>query len=438
MPAAAEPALSASAGEGFYGWRIVHTLAFAQTISWGVLYYSFAVLLLPMQRDLGASTGAVTGAFSLAVVVAGAAAVPVGRWVDRHGGRLLMSVGSAAGVLVVLAWSQVRSVGELYSVFALLGLVSAAVLYEPAFAVAVRWFHRRRADALLRITLVAGFASTISLPATAALEDALGWRHALWVLAGVLAVGTVLPYAVVLRRDPADLGLAPDGDPPRRADVVPEPAAARPTLRATAAWATRDRRFWLLAAAFAAQTSAVVVVAVHLVPLLVEAGHSMRFAATAAGALGVLSVAGRVAVTGAVRLLPTHRVAASVFVVQAVGCLVLLGASGSRAGAVVGVLLVGVGIGVGTITRPALTAAVFGTQAFATVSALVAIAATLGKAAGPVTAGVVRTESGGYALVLVLVAVACLVAAAAVAAVGGPAEAPADDRERVGHRPVSR
>jgi MFS family permease len=418
--AAAEPAgavAAAPGGAGFHGWRIVHTLAIAQTISWGVLYYAFTVLLLPMQRELGFSTATLTGAFSLAVAVAGVAAVPVGRWVDRHGGRVLMSLGSAVGAGSVVAWSRVETVVGLYAVFALLGVVSAAVLYEPAFAVAVRWFRRERARALLRITLVAGFASTIFLPLTAALEGALGWRQALWVLAGILLAGTVAPYALVLRRDPADLGLAPDGDP-----VADDPEATasttRPSLRATARWAARDRRFWSLTVAYATHTLAVVVVAVHLVPLLVEAGHPAGFAAVVVGSLGVLSVTGRVAVTGAVRRWPTHRVAAAAFAVQAVGALVLLGAGSSRGVVVVGVLLFGLGFGVGTITRPALTAEAFGTRDFATVAALSGIAATAGKAAGPVAAGLLRGATGGYAVVLVLVAAACLVAAGAVAASG--------------------
>ena len=68
----------------FHGWRIVRTLAVAQTISWGILYYALTVLMLPTQRDLGFSTATLTGAFSLALAVTGIAAVPIGRWVDRR------------------------------------------------------------------------------------------------------------------------------------------------------------------------------------------------------------------------------------------------------------------------------------------------------------------------------------------------------------------
>src|SRR5439155_960698 len=82
------------------------TLGVTETISWGVLYYAFTVYLAPMEAELGWSRGDMTGAFSLAVLLAGLAAIPVGRWLDRHGPRLLMTVGSVAATLLVLAWSN--------------------------------------------------------------------------------------------------------------------------------------------------------------------------------------------------------------------------------------------------------------------------------------------------------------------------------------------
>ena len=78
----------------YYGWVLVAALGLTEAISWGVLYYAFSVFLQPMEADLGWSRGATTGAFSLALVLSGFAAIPVGRWLDRHGARLLMSVGS--------------------------------------------------------------------------------------------------------------------------------------------------------------------------------------------------------------------------------------------------------------------------------------------------------------------------------------------------------
>src|SRR4051812_1831239 len=196
----------------YYGWVVVGTLATTETISWGIIYYAFTAFLVPMQQELGWSTAALTGAYSLALLVSGLAAVPVGRWVDRHGPRLLMTLGSLGGTMLLLAWARIDSLPGFYLVWAVMGLVMATTLYEPAFTVVTTWFRRLRSRALLLLTFVAGFASTIFLPISTLLIEHLGWRQALLVLAAFLAVTTIPAHALILRRRPEDLGLLPDGD----------------------------------------------------------------------------------------------------------------------------------------------------------------------------------------------------------------------------------
>jgi MFS family permease len=416
-PGPPAPALAIGPGDvrKFYGWRIVGVLAVTETVSWGILYYAFSVFMVPMQRDLGVSTATVSGAFSLALVTMGVSALAVGRWLDRHGGRALMSWGSVLAVAVVLAWSQVQETWQLYAVFAGLGVAGSMVLYEPAFAVVVRWFDRRRARALLVITVVAGFASTIFVPTAAALEHAVGWRAALLVLAGVLAVTTVLPHALVLRRDPADLGLAPDGDGPPRMET----ATAGKGIGATARDMWAEPRFRWLTLAFALHTLAVIGVSVHLFPFLREQGHGTAFAAAATGALGALSVTGRLVVTGLFARISTARVTSGVFAVQAAAAVVLLAAPSSATAAAVFVVLFGLGFGVGTIARPALVVEAYGVASFATVSALMGLALAAAKVAGPISVGASRTATGSYDGALVALVVVTLASALALSRAAG-------------------
>ena len=122
-----------------YGWVIVATLSVTETVTWGIVYYGFPVVLRPMEQDLGASRVAVTGAFSLGLGVSALAALPVGRWIDRHGARGLMTVGSCLATLLTFAWARVETLSALYAVWFGMGLAMAATLYEPAFAVIVSW-----------------------------------------------------------------------------------------------------------------------------------------------------------------------------------------------------------------------------------------------------------------------------------------------------------
>src|SRR5918998_901178 len=198
----------------YYGWAIAGTLAVTETASWGVLYYAFAVFLVPMQEELGWSQPALTGAYSLGLLVSGLAAPLVGRWLDRHGPRGLMTIGSIVGAALLLVWASVADLLVFYLVWVGIGLAMAATLYEPAFAVLAKWLERGRARALLLVTLAGGLASTIFLPLSAWLVGAQGWRGALLTLAAILAILTIVPHALVLRRHPADLGLLPDGRDP--------------------------------------------------------------------------------------------------------------------------------------------------------------------------------------------------------------------------------
>lgn len=383
------------------GWRVVAALAITQTVGWGVLYYAFAVFLGPLQRDLHASAGQVTGAFTLAVLITGLAAPLVGRWLDRYGGRGLMTAGSVAGTLAMLAWSRVADVPSLYLVLAVIGVASALTLYEPAFAVVVAWFDPdRRAGALLAVTLVAGFASTIFMPLTALFVERYGWRTASVLLAVIFGMTTIPLHALFVRR-------------PRQAGPMErEPAEEAARDRVTVKQAARGRAFWLLAVAFVAHSAAIAIMAVHLLAYLVELGHSPTFAAAVTGLLGVLSVTGRLVATGLQRRFRPATVTAAVFALQAVAVAVLPPVGAGTAGAIACVIAFGIGFGVGTIARPLLIAERYGSPAYATIAGTLALPIILAKALGPLGAAVL-SQSLGYPAVMLVVA-ACSLAASAL------------------------
>jgi MFS family permease len=122
-----------------------------------------------------------------------------------------MAVGSVGASLLVIAWSRVTNVTAFYAIWAGLGACSAAVLYEPAFAVIAQRFTKRRSRALATVTFSAGLASTIFLPLSDGLLRAYGWRPAVLILGCFLAIMTIPLHALMLRRSPYTLGLLPDG-----------------------------------------------------------------------------------------------------------------------------------------------------------------------------------------------------------------------------------
>jgi MFS family permease len=403
--AAAEPQ-AGGRRPSFHGWRIVAALAVTQTVGYGTLYYAFAVLLQPMANTLHASPTAVTGSFTCSILAGAVMAIPVGRWLDHHGGRALMTTGSVTATALVVGWSQVQQVWQLYAILVGIGLSSAMALYKPAFAVVVTWFDPGgRAKALLAITVVAGFASAIFLPLTGALVNAYGWRQALLILAAVHGLITVPLHALVVRKAPHSdetVGHTPAHDRTQaiRAKVIHA--------------AVRDRRFWLLAVAFVAHGAAMSTMTVHLVGFLTSEGHPATFAATVAGLLGVLSVTGRLVLTGAQRRVRTTTVVAVIFTLQAAAALSLLVIAGTDLGAVAGVIVFGLGFGISSLATPALIAERYGTVAYATLAGILTVPITLAGAGTPLGAAALHATTGSYAPVLAVIGTGCLIAAAGI------------------------
>ena len=401
--------------EGYYGWRLLLGLSTAELFSWGILYYSFAVMVRPIEADLGWSRTQVTGAFSLALLVSGLAAVPIGHWLDARGPRALMTTGAALGTLLLFAWSRVETLPAFYAVWMGLGLVMAMVLYEPAFAVVATWFDRERDRALTILTVFGGLASTVLVPLTTWLVETRGWRTAAVGLAVLLGLTTIPLHALFLRRDPAAVGQLPDGDP---VAALPREVPAEGGL----AQVVSEGRFWRLTAAFALASVAVAAISVHLISYLTTSGLSPGVAAAALAGVGLMQLPGRLAFGSVRRRLSWPWAAGAVFGLQAVAALVLVRAASAGVLALF-VILFGLTNGAATILRASGFAELFGAARYGRVSGLAALFATLGRAAGPVAASVM-VVAWGYALTFTALAVLLATGAALLVGTALPARAP--------------
>jgi MFS family permease len=255
----------------------VVALASTTTVGYGVLFYAYGVLLLPMDEELGWGRPFLSGAFSLALVVSALLTIPVGRWLDRHPPRTLFLTAAVASALLVALWSRAQARTAFVLVWLLLGACQAVLFYEPAFTVLTKWYagHDRH-RAITTVTLAGGLASTVFGPLTTVLERTLGWRSAVLVLGALLAVLTIPCFVVGLR--------------PRVAAVRDEAVEVVDAL-------PRDvlvtRTFWILTLAYLLNAITTFAVAVHLVSYLRGHGHGAGVAATALGGIGLVQVLGR-------------------------------------------------------------------------------------------------------------------------------------------------
>ncbi|MGW6282068.1 MFS transporter [Kribbella sp. NPDC055071] len=385
------------AGRGGIGRDVVAALAITTTVSYGTLYYAFSALLEPMRTELAISATTATGALTTASLISALLGIPVGRWLDRRGGHALMTVGAVIAALAVLAWSRVQSPAELYAVFVVLGVASAMVLYPPAFAVIVAvTAPERRTTALLSVTLVAGFASSIFIPLTGQLIHAFGWRHTLLILAAVLAVLTIPLHAFALRST---------------GHAVPT-SRGRP---ASPGRVLRDPGFWLLATAFVLHSAALAVIGVHLVTYLTRLGHKPTTAATLAGLLGLLSVTGRITVTILRRWLPMTSISAVIIAIQGIALALLPAAGRSVAGAAGCLIAFGLGFGVASLAKPAIILDRYGDHGYATIAGILGTPTTIAGATAPLAAAALATALG-YTPLILTAAAGCVLAAIALTA----------------------
>lgn len=364
------------------GWTIAWTLAFTELVSWGILYYAFTALLVPMQDEMGWSAAALTGAYSLSMLVSGLAAPFIGRWLDTHGPRALMTAGSVLGTVLVLAWARVETLPGFYLIWIGIGLASAATLYEPAFATIAQWFRHGRSRAMLLVTILGGFASTVFLPLTGWLVDRNGWRDALLILAVILAITTILPHAIVLRPMPRQA--PPTGR-------TSSPSISSPTFGVM----LREPIFLRMSIAFFLQTTTSIAIAVHLIAFLVERGQSATFAAWVAGLIGAAQVAARIFTTMFERRFSIVSLTAMMFAFQVVA-IALLVVTDHAAGIIAAVIFLGMGRGAITLLRPGLVMTFYDVRQFGSINGLQTLIVTIGRSVAPVMTGVAAGLVGGY------------------------------------------
>ena len=377
--------------------RAVAALGIGQCVNWGVLYYAFAMLVVPLERELAVATWVVTGAFSLALLTSAVLAPTVGRWGDRDRGALVMQAGGITAAALLVAWTFIPGVLALYVVWTGLGVCMAATLYEPAFVIVGRAYDdpARRLRALAVVTLFGGLASTVFLPVTALLVSALGWRGAVLVLAALLAIFTGIASRFVFRDMPA----APLGSSWGR--------SARPVREA----GTHSPPFLFVAASFALATLASAGFTANLVPALGERGASPATAAMLGAVMGMMQLPGRaLLMNGTLAGSPARLVAASLLL-HAVG-LGAVAAAPSMLVLALGTMTFALGAGLTTLVRPHLIQTTFGGKDGGYLNGRLARHQQLARAAGPLAIAWLGTVVG-FATVFAVIAGALTVIALA-------------------------
>ena len=358
--------------------RSIWLIGFGQLVNWGVLYYAFGVLLVPVEEALQAPRWIVAGAFSLALLVSAIAAPAVGRIADRGQGPAAMQAGGLVAAGLLIAWALVPTIWMTYLAWIGLGGCMAAILYEPVFAIVGRAFDD--ADARLRaiatVTIMGGLASTAFLPGTTWLVARGGWQAAVVALAIVLAVTTVVVTRTAFRDaafSPSDL---------RRAVFAGD--AAAPAHPASLP------RFVIVFALSSIVNSAL---ASNIVAALIERRLTPARAAMIGGLFGVMQLPGRVLMTNRTFTPEAITLLLVSFGLQIAGLAALM-VEGAQAAMWAGVVVFAGGAGLTTLARPYLVLQIYGAERAGAINGRIARGQQLARAAGPVSAAALASVAG--------------------------------------------
>ena len=408
----------------FYGWWIVIVNFMADFMAVGVGVYAFAVFVVPMSGALGWSRAAISFAPSLRTLVAGLMGPVVGPFIDRrNGARIAMTAGVFLAGLALMLCSLVQAPGQFYLTFGVLGAMGMATSsFNVGSALIAKWFIRKRGRALAFAGVGISAGGVLLVPLTRIFMDAFGWRWT-WVLLGLVYWALVLPWAALLiRRQPEDLGLLPDGVVPAAESGSPG-AAQSPLVPEERAWtrqeAVRTPTAWLIIVAFNLHGFAAITILVHEVAYFQSIGISAGMAAVlftvtaffgALGKVGWGFLAERVDVRACI-------IAGFVICMTALAAVLLFT---TTAGAWFFAVFIGLGWGGFAVLQGLLWAQYFGRAHLGAIRGFFAPFNMISSIVGPVAAGFLYDLQGNYQFALSLLLVTWTIAIAVMLMVRVP------------------
>jgi MFS family permease len=373
------------------GWIVLGATFATQILLYGV-WYGYSVFLVSLLREFGWSRSLVSGAFSTFVMVHGLLGPLIGWLLRWFGPRHLIMAGGALMCVAMCLMAETTQWWHLYVAYGIIAAIAMSLAgWIPSVVLVGGWFPDRYGTAIG--IMGSGIGVSIFAPLAQVLIDAFGWRWAYRVL-GLAVVAWVLPAALYLVRDP------PSGDP-LRGNSTPTRTDGGGSAHGywTLASAARTWQFWGVAGVFFTGNFVTQMLLIHQVVYLVDHGMPVMSAAALGGAVGLVSIAGKIG-WGALSDRTSRPLAyglAFACVALSVGGLVLAGRYPTSYLPYLYVVLIGVGYAAMAPVPPAFTNDMFAGPGFSMIFSTVYTMGGLGLAAGTWTAGWIFDASGSYA-----------------------------------------
>ena len=408
----------------FYGWWIVALGSLINAVGVGIIYHSFTVFFLPLKRDLGVSSAAISLLYGAARLEGGIEGPVVGHLIDRFGSRRLIIIGASLAGIGLILLSTVHSFFAFFLIYVLVvALGSNAGFFHPVSTAVNKWFIRRRGIGFSIISASGSVGGMIMAPLLSYIILDFGWRNGA-IFAGLIILIVALPSALPMKRSPEAMGLYPDGQPPPQNPIQELNPASQEVFEVnfTVREALRTLHFWLLMAGISLRLLVTVALNTHFVPILVwkgmsEAASAYLVSVSALGsiiaslAFGWLGDRWNKALLSSLCIVPT--------------IIAMLGLVFSQETTVLYFFPIGFAITMGTAPLNwALIGDFFGRGSYATIRGIMGIGYGTATFLSPIYAGWIFDRTESYTLVLITFSIILLIASTFFAILRHPSPPP--------------
>jgi len=397
----------------FYGWVVVIAGLAVGFMSYGVRN-SFGVVFKSLEGEFDLTRGTTSTIFSVYMLLCCVFAVLGGWALDRYGPRMVTLITGSCTGLSLLLTSQADSLWHLYITYGLLFSMGTGAVFVAVNSTVSRWFIKKRGFVFGITTSGGSFGMFVLAPFTTYLISNFGWRAA-FIILGLMAWLIVTCMSMLLRRDPGDMGLLPDGARPGEAAVSPQAnsgtgqQAGRSLLEAF-----RTGNYWFLGFVWLLLALNVYLILTHVVPHAIDLGISPADAAVIISLIGFVGIPGRLA-AGRVSDSIGRKAPAIACALLQVGTLLWL--IWIRDLWILYIFAIVFGLSWGGLASqvPALIGDSFAGRSLGTIMGTLLIGWNVGAAVGPVIGGYMFDVSGNYLTAFTIGAAAMVLAAIFVA-----------------------
>ncbi len=383
----------------YYGYWIVGAALVAQFVCAGTQAYTSGIFLQPMTEDLGWTRAEFAYAQTFGRFVTAFAGFFLGVYIDRFGGRALMVIGVTLVGVGLFLTSAVTELWQWVLVRGFLSMLGAALMGNLVVNVTLsKWFVEKRGRVVGVAATGVSLAGVVMPALLTSFVDEFGWRAG-WRILAIFAWALVYPVAMLMRRQPEDYGLHPDGKSEEEVRAGGAAAAAADLANSlTRRQALRTSAFYVIVISFGFGLIGVGVMLFGLIPFLTDEGFSRSTAALMVTAMSIPAVAAKPIWGWVIDFIQPKLAAAAGFATSAIAIVVILfsAKAGSVPGVTVGSLLMGLGYG-GTIPiQEVIWATYFGRRHLGSVRGVAMPFALILGAGGPLVVQIYFDRVGNY------------------------------------------